>query len=51
MSKRLKIFAIIIIALDFIVTFSHGFLELSPAACFAAIVNATICGFLIRSLL
>lgn len=51
MSKRLKILAIIIIALDFITSFSHGFLEVSPIACITASVNATIGGFLLRSLL
>lgn len=51
MSKRLKICVSIIIVLDFIAAFSHGFFEVSPIACFAASVNATIGGFLLRSLL
>ena len=51
MSKRLKIFVAIIVVLDFIVAFSHGFFEVSPTACISASINASIGGFLLRSLL
>lgn len=51
MSKRLKIFAVIIIVLDVLTAFTHGFIEPSKTMCFTAALSAMLGGFLAGKLL